>query len=73
MFESSEVGQVTIEAPTALLLFPGIWHRYKPDFSVGWEEDWISVNGEYLYRLSKRGIISANKPVLTKLLRKRHH
>ena len=28
-----------------ILLFPGVWHRYRPDVDVGWDEYWISFNG----------------------------
>ena len=34
-----------------LFLFPGVWHRYRPDPKVGWDERWISFNGELLHRL----------------------
>lgn len=64
IFESTETGTVAIEAGQVILLFPGIWHRYKPDLETGWEEHWISLNGEYLYRLAKRELIAPQKSVL---------
>ncbi|HEX6892113.1 MAG TPA: AraC family transcriptional regulator [Chryseolinea sp.] len=28
-----------------VLLYPGDWHRYKPDDETGWEEYWVEFNG----------------------------
>lgn len=28
-----------------ILLYPGEWHRYRPDLNTGWEEYWIGFNG----------------------------
>jgi AraC-like DNA-binding protein len=64
-FESSEIGQIKITAPAVVLLLPGVWHRYKPQKDTGWKEHWLSMNGEYLFRLAKRGLLSANEPVFS--------
>jgi len=50
-FESEATGNVRLEGPTLLFLFPGVWHRYRPEPKVGWKERWISFNGELLHRL----------------------
>jgi len=50
-FESEATGNVRLEGSTLLFLFPGVWHRYRPDVKVGWEERWISFNGELMHRL----------------------
>ena len=63
-FESSQMGEVDIYAGDAVLLFPGLWHRYRPNRDTGWRDHWISWNGEYLYRLAKRGHISPERAVL---------
>lgn len=63
-FESEKTGRVAVEAGSALLLFPGVWHRYRPDRATGWKEHWISWNGEQLYRLMKKGVLSEERPVL---------
>lgn len=41
----------------AILLTPGSWHRYRPNPSSGWRERWVSLNGEHLLRLRRRGLI----------------
>lgn len=50
-FESEMTGHVRLEGSALLFLFPGVWHRYRPDPKVGWEERWIAFNGEMLHRL----------------------
>jgi AraC-like DNA-binding protein len=64
LFESVGIEPVTVRAGSIILLFPGIWHRYHPVKKTGWTEYWISWNGERLYRLLKKGIISPTDPVL---------
>lgn len=50
-FESEATGNVRLEGSALLFLFPGVWHRYRPDPKVGWEERWIAFNGEMLHRM----------------------
>lgn len=44
-FESSQTKACQIQAGTALLLFPGEWHRYRPDATTGWRETWVGFKG----------------------------
>lgn len=53
-FEAGGIGQRTISAGTALLLFPSVWHRYRPDPGVGWHEFWIGFRGDHADRVMKR-------------------
>ncbi len=32
---------------TVLLLYPNVYHSYKPDSEVGWSEYWVGCNGSY--------------------------
>lgn len=64
-FESSKTETVQVQPGTIILLFPGIWHRYRPAPNSGWKEYWLSWNGEQLYRLMKKGIVDPSRPVLT--------
>ncbi len=64
-FESVEMGRIDIKEGDAILLFPGRWHRYRPNRDAGWKEHWISWNGEYLYRLARRKIITHERAVLS--------
>jgi AraC-like DNA-binding protein len=63
-FESRESGALTIPANSALLLFPGVWHRYKPDSQTGWTERWLTFNGELVHRLVEHHGVTPSLPVL---------
>jgi len=63
-FESKPSGPKRVAAGSAILLFPGVWHRYRPSPDVGWDEYWISYNGPYMERLLRYGFISPQTPVL---------
>src|SRR5690606_25999689 len=47
VFESAKTPPHRIESGTCFILFPGVWHRYKPDPAFGWEEFWVGFNGDY--------------------------
>jgi AraC-like DNA-binding protein len=64
LFESSPTGSVPLAPGNVLLLFPGLWHRYRPDPHTGWKEYWLSWNGENLYRLQRQGLLSPDRAVL---------
>lgn len=63
-FESRLTGPRPIGSGTAMLLFPGVWHRYRPALSVGWEEYWVGFAGEDADRLQRRGFVAAEEPIL---------
>jgi len=62
--ESIPGGFKKVGAGNAILLFPGVWHRYRPNPDVGWDEYWVSYNGPYVERLVRHGFISPETPVL---------
>lgn len=45
IFESKATGLVPVAAGTALVVLPGVWHRYAPDPGTGWTEQWIELQG----------------------------
>jgi len=63
VFESHVSDPQTIEPNTLLLLFPGVWHRYRPDSETGWKERWISLNGQTVHQLMDLQFISPDRPV----------
>ncbi len=63
-FESKEAGTREIEEGTALLLFPGIWHRYAPARDTGWREHWVSFNGVQPEAFRDSGILPTEQQVL---------
>jgi AraC-like DNA-binding protein len=53
VFESAKAASCHIKEGTCFILFPGVWHRYKPDIKSGWEEYWVGFKGYYPDRLMK--------------------
>jgi AraC-like DNA-binding protein len=64
VFESEKSGKCVVNAGDAIILFPGIWHRYKPNAGTGWTEYWLEFSGDYINRLMKRRLFRPEKPVL---------
>jgi AraC-like DNA-binding protein len=62
-FESRETGPVPIENGSIVVLFPGVWHRYRPDMATGWTERWISYNGEMVQRLRRLNLLRPDRAV----------
>ena len=65
LFESSPTGAVKIGPGMVILLFPGVWHRYRPDPAVGWDEFWVSFNGEIIDRLVANRFFAPEHAVIT--------
>lgn len=51
VFETEKNDLLTISEGSCFMLFPGVWHRYKPDFKIGWEEYWVGFKGFYAEKL----------------------
>jgi AraC-like DNA-binding protein len=65
VFESAKTKETAVRAGDVILLFPGLWHRYRPSKDSGWKEYWLSWNGEQLYRLLKKGLINPKQAVVS--------
>jgi AraC-like DNA-binding protein len=63
-FESGTAGLQEVRAGDLLVIFPEIWHRYRPDPETGWEEYWLEMDGDYLRRLTKLAGLKPERPVL---------
>lgn len=64
IFESASAGTRKIAAGDLIVLFPGVWHRYRPTRRSAWETLWMGVNGEYMHRLLEQAFFSVDQPVL---------
>lgn len=64
-FESAATKPADVRAGTAILLFPGVWHRYAPDPGTGWSERWIELRGPVPARLQKSGALSPSRPLVS--------
>ncbi|MGB0370069.1 MAG: helix-turn-helix domain-containing protein [Opitutales bacterium] len=50
-FWSAKTGTLPVRAGTVFLLYPGVGHRYSPDTTTGWNEQWFGFNGEVAERI----------------------
>jgi AraC-like DNA-binding protein len=48
----------------AFMLFPGAWHRYRPDPRIGWSEHWVGCDGPVVRGLVRNGFFSPRRPVV---------
>ncbi|QEG22883.1 AraC family transcriptional regulator [Mariniblastus fucicola] len=64
-FESRETGLQEIKPGTIMMLFPDVWHRYRPHPGTGWTEYWISLGGDLLFQWLGRGLFDPNRPLTT--------
>ena len=65
VFESAFTEPVKVTAGTCFFLYPGVWHRYKPNPKSGWEEYWIGFKGYYPDQLMNIGFFNAKTPFIT--------
>ena len=63
VFESRQSGQTPIESGSVLVLFPGVWRRYRPDPKTGWTERWLSFNSEIPRQLVRLHLLSSENPL----------
>jgi len=64
MFEAKGVRLQLVEAGDLFFLFPGVWHRYKPDLKTGWDEQWFGFNGELAERFLNKPFVRREKPIV---------
>lgn len=62
--ETKAGGMREIGAGMAFLIFPGTWHRYRPDAQTGWWESWVEVQGPVVGRLIRDGHLHAARHVM---------
>jgi AraC-like DNA-binding protein len=64
-FESeATAGTQIVEPGTILLLFPGVWHRYRPTPATGWVEHWIECIGPAFDEAVRSGLIEPEHGLL---------
>jgi AraC-like DNA-binding protein len=64
IFEMENVEPFAVSAGTLILLFPNVWHRYRPLETTGWEEFWVGFNGHYAEYLMRQDCFNPQKPLL---------
>lgn len=63
-FDSLATGPTSLHAGDAVLLFPGVWHRYRPLKRTGWGIHWIHFQGATPDRMRSEGAIRPDRAVL---------
>lgn len=63
-FEANGQKPQLIESGTIILLYPGVWHRYRPNDNTGWEEYWIGFSGNYAQYLLEQECFSPRNPII---------
>ncbi len=64
-FESEVTGTLKINAGDIFILFPNIWHRFKPDNDTGWDEYWVEFDGELIKHYRNENFLNPQNPVLS--------
>ncbi len=64
LFEAYGMPPQVIEAGTIILLYPGVWHRYKPNENTGWEEYWVGFSGSYARHLLEQECFNPQSPII---------
>jgi AraC-like DNA-binding protein len=65
VFESAHQPPLPIHTGDCILLFPGEWHRYRPDKSSGWDEYWVTFHGSLVESWRKAHFIRPQIPLLS--------
>lgn len=65
VFESEITGTRRINAGDIFILFPGIWHRFKPDNDSGWDEYWVEFNGNLINHYRTKEFLNPENPIIT--------
>ncbi|GAB3752153.1 AraC family transcriptional regulator [Spirosoma pomorum] len=64
VFESQLIPPTLVEGGMALLLYPGLWHRFKPSPDTGWEEFWVGYRGHYAEYLMRQECFDPQQPMM---------
>jgi AraC-like DNA-binding protein len=65
VFESSSVREKKVEQGSLILLFPGEWHRFKPDINTGWDEYWVGFKGDIADTIIKKRFFHPEEAILS--------
>ncbi len=64
VFDSEPSGEVAVTAGSVFVVFPGVWHRYRPNKETGWDEYWVECEGEQLEAAIHRCKLNSSAPVM---------
>jgi len=64
VFESINCGQQIVKEGTIIFLFPGEWHRFKPNPQTGWDEFWVGFKGVIIENIAQQHFLAKENAVL---------
>ncbi|MBC7889887.1 MAG: helix-turn-helix transcriptional regulator [Ferruginibacter sp.] len=64
LFESSSMPEKKVTEGAVMILFPGEWHRFKPDTATGWDEYWVGFKGDIINNLVKKNFFVPEEALL---------
>lgn len=62
-FYEDSTGEYPIKSGSLLIIQPGNWHRYKPDITTGWTENYVGFNGMIAKHILSNSPLTALMPV----------
>jgi len=68
VLESEAAGALPLAVGNVVLLFPGVWHRYRFDPTAHTTHLWVTFGGDHSQQLLRRGLLSPRRPVLPTVL-----
>lgn len=63
VLETATCPHLEINAGDLFILFPGEWHRFRPDKQTGWDENFVGFDGTYAHHLMQ-SFFTPNEPIL---------
>lgn len=64
VFESVSCKEQVVKEGSIMILFPGEWHRFRPNPEKGWDEFWIGFNGPIMDNLVDKHFFSRQSPIM---------
>ncbi|MDB6076753.1 MAG: araC 2 [Akkermansiaceae bacterium] len=64
IYESETSGISPVEAGDLFVIFPGVWHRYRPDPETGWTEYWVESEGNLMETAIAKTRLQPAEPVV---------
>ena len=63
ILETATCPHLDIQAGDLFILFPGEWHRFRPDPQTGWDENFVGFDGDYARHLMQ-SFFAPGEPLL---------
>jgi len=63
ILETATCPHLEIQAGDLFILFPGEWHRFRPDPRTGWDENFVGFDGDYARHLMQ-SFFTPGEPIM---------